>query len=136
MEITRGIRNNNPFNIVLNSTHWLGSLPRDKSTDVRFVQFELMDYGLRAGIVLLRTYFKKYHLNTIRGIISRFAPSSENDTESYISYVCQYCSICDDDCINYKDDDFFRLVQAICYYESHYLVSRDRLERVIKFFRL
>ena len=36
----------------------------------------------------MRTYRKKYGLTTIRGIINRFAPPSENNTENYVRYCC------------------------------------------------
>jgi len=32
-------------------------------------------------------YFGKYNLNTVEGIISRWAPDNENDTIKYIGYV-------------------------------------------------
>jgi hypothetical protein len=48
-------------------------------------------WGLRALAVVLRTYQKKYRLNTIAQIISRWAPSSENDTKAYITSVARAC---------------------------------------------
>ena len=47
-----------------------------------------MDYGIRAIFRILKTYREKYGLNTIEGIINRYAPPAENDTESYIESVC------------------------------------------------
>lgn len=35
----------------------------------------------------LKTYHEKYGLNTIRGIISRWAPANENNTEAYVRSV-------------------------------------------------
>lgn len=37
--------------------------------------------------MLLHTYQKRYGLQTIRQMISRYAPPSENDTELYINNV-------------------------------------------------
>lgn len=89
--MTRGLRNCNPLNIRrVAGTNWKGSLTPDPSPrgEGRFVQFESMEYGLRAAFVLLRTYSTKYKLNCIRDIISRWAPPTENDTERYIRNVC------------------------------------------------
>ena len=38
--------------------------------------------------ILMRTYRRKHGLTTIRGIINRFAPPSENNTEKYVRYCC------------------------------------------------
>ena len=63
-------------------------------SDRTFVQFKSLEYGWRAAFYLLtRTYYHKYRLYTIRGIISRWAPSSENDTCGYIQNVSRLTGI-------------------------------------------
>ena len=53
-----------------------------------------MEYGWRAAFVILcRTYYGKYGLKTIRGIVSRWAPPKENNTEAYIRHVSDYTGI-------------------------------------------
>ena len=85
--MTRGELNCNPLNIRrVAGTTWKGQ--RAEQTDHAFVQFETMEWGIRAAFVLLRTYSTKYHANCIRDIISRWAPPSENDTRAYIRSVC------------------------------------------------
>ena len=85
--LARCLRNNNPLNSRrVAGTNWKGQ--RAKQTDRSFVQFESIEFGLRAAFVLLRTYSRKYKLNCIRDIITRWAPPSENDTERYIKNVC------------------------------------------------
>lgn len=69
--IPRGIRNNNPLNIVIGNT-WLGE--RENPTDPRFEEFVSMKYGLRAAFVILRRYIRRYHRTTIREIISSWCP--------------------------------------------------------------
>ena len=90
MKVPRGIRNNNPLNIIRTRTVWMGMAKEQK--DKKFVTFEKMEYGWRAAFVLLtRTYYRKYHLDTIRKIITRWAPASDgNHTERYIAYVARY----------------------------------------------
>ena len=90
----RGIRNNNPLNIRHSSSKWKG-MARDQ-TDPSFVRFTSMAYGYRAAFVLLRTYRTKYGCNTIRKIISRWAPPKENNTEVYINNVSQWSGIAPD----------------------------------------
>ena len=88
---SRGIRNNNPLNIRLSSDKWQGQvLPQRGSGEGAFCQFYSMEYGWRAAFVILcRTYYGKYGLKTIRGIVSRWAPPKENNTEAYIRRVLE-----------------------------------------------
>ena len=55
MKQARGLRNNNPLNIVKSENiNWQGEVK--PSTDPNFAQFETLEYGLRAAFKLLRTY--------------------------------------------------------------------------------
>lgn len=92
MKTPRGLRNNNPLNIRLAADNpWQGEVR--PSQDKAFCQFRTMAYGYRAAMKLLRNYADRYGLNTIRGIISRWAPPEENDTEAYIEAVCHYSGL-------------------------------------------
>ena len=51
-----------------------------------------MTMGMRALCKLLNNYIKNGY-NTIQKIISRYAPSSENNTAAYIATVSQMVSI-------------------------------------------
>ena len=78
-----GVINNNPLNIRYNlSTKWKGQAGANKG----FCVFTDMVYGYRAAIVLLCNYQRKGY-DTIRKIITRWAPPSENNTKAYISAV-------------------------------------------------
>ncbi len=85
----RGIRNCNPLNIIRSRSKWVGM--RREQTDRRFVQFTEMKYGWRAALVLLtRTYYVKWKLDTVRKIITRWAPPSDgNHTERYVATVAR-----------------------------------------------
>ena len=92
MSLPRGIRNHNPLNIRRSKDQWKGMA--EVQTDRAFVQFKSLEFGWRAAFYLLtRTYYHKYRLYTIRGIISRWAPSSENDTSAYIANVSRLTGI-------------------------------------------
>ena len=104
MSLPRGIRNHNPLNIRRSKDQWKGmaEVQSDRALtdgrlcsgsadskqasvctryDAEFVQFKSLEFGWRAAFYLLtRTYYHKYRLYTIRGIISRWAPSSERST--------------------------------------------------------
>ena len=95
-KIAQCVRNCNPLNIRRGAARWLGMSERED--DKEFEQFKSMAFGWRAAFILLaRTYYEKYHLDTIRKMISRWAPECENNTRAYILYVAKQvgCNECD-----------------------------------------
>lgn len=88
----RGIRNNNPGNIEWGS-QWQGLRPESERTDNRFAQFNDPVFGIRALACVLITYQDKRkakdgsRIDSIKEIIERWAPSFENDTDSYANSV-------------------------------------------------
>ncbi len=89
----RGIRNNNPGNIRYGkfAQSW-GAIAQD---DKGFAVFADPSTGENAEIALLGTYLKNKH-DTIRKIISRYAPASENDTHAYIGAVSRQTGLTPD----------------------------------------
>jgi hypothetical protein len=114
--IPRGIRNNNPFNIKQSTQLWVGKILF--SEDGTFEQFETMEYGIRAGLIILRTYIERYKLHTIEEIIKRFAPSNENDTEAYIRAVCRDTGFDRDTILFFDLEDMLPLSMAIIKHEN------------------
>ena len=91
----RGIRNNNPLNIRKGS-NWQGE--KHPQNDKSFEQFESLQYGVRAGFIILRRYMSGYNgltekFNTIEKIVRRWAPPSENNTKAYIEKVSKLTGI-------------------------------------------
>lgn len=118
--MSRGIRNNNPGNIDYRpANNWKGQLPYDKSIEPRFCRFSAPEYGIRAIIALLRNYQAKYALKTIRGLISRWAPSNENNTNAYVSGVSKALGVDPDASVSlvYKNTAI-SLAKAIIYHEN------------------
>jgi hypothetical protein len=91
MSIPRGIRNNNPGNIEYTGTQWKGLA--DPPTDGRFCRFIDPEHGIRALARVIRTYYEHHSINTIRGVINRWAPPVENDTTAYIAHVSEACGV-------------------------------------------
>ena len=100
MSKPRGIRNCNPGNIRKTDTKWKGEVP---GGDGAFETFSSMAYGYRALIKLLQNYQKNHRLKTIRQLINRWAPSSENNTEAYIATVARETGFGRDQTIDMKD---------------------------------
>ena len=89
--LPRGLRNNNPGNIRLGNSIWVGEIRPSRDPD--FCQFRDMKHGYRALIRLLQNYRRKNKCQTIADMISRWAPSSENNTHAYILDVCRYLQV-------------------------------------------
>lgn len=83
----RGIRNNNPGNLIYTSIKWNGKLPKEQNKDRRFEMFISPVYGVRAMIKDLKNDIEKGK-STVPELIEEYAPRFENNTESYINTVC------------------------------------------------
>lgn len=125
--IPRGIRNNNPLNIRVGNV-WLGEVKNP--TDPHFEQFNSMEYGLRAGFVLLRRYIRHYKRQTIQDIISSWAPSNENNTKAYIDTVVKVSGIPSNRILHYSDKKTMcKLVDAMCFVENGTHVSMEKISK-------
>ena len=122
---TRGERNFNPGNIDRNATKWQGMAP-DQSGDDRFVVFTAPEFGIRALAKVVLSYYRKYRLNTVKGIIDRWAPPNENDTGAYVDAVCKQCTVAPDDIINPDNEACLEmLVRGIIHHENGRVVYDD-----------
>lgn len=118
MKQSRGERNNNPLNIRKSSTKWQGL--RLEQRDSAFCEFSEVFYGFRAALVILRTYRDKYGVRTLDKVISRWAPSFENDTASYVSMVAGAAHMPKDGDIWSSRDRLFVVVHAMAVVENGY----------------
>lgn len=89
--LPKGIRNNNPGNIRKSADEWEGLSSRHD--DGEFFIFKNPFWGLRALARILINYRKRHNIKTIRGVIERWAPGTENDTEAYIKAVAKSTGI-------------------------------------------
>lgn len=117
--LPRGLRNNNPGNIDYNpSNKWQGQVGIEddlpEHIKPRFAKFKSMEYGVRAIVKLLQTYEQRYKADTVREIVSRYAPTNENKTDKYIENVCKWSGLTPDQKISaFSKQDLTRLVPAI-----------------------
>ena len=109
----RGITNNNPLNIEANGIDWQGLV----GSDGRFAKFDTAFNGIRAAARILKTYRDKYGLNTVRGIVSRWAPPSDNNpTESYIDFVAKNAGVTATQTLGAAD--YIKVVAAMIRFEN------------------
>lgn len=127
--IPRGIRNNNPGNIKTTGNAWTGEVPLEQNTDFdcatrkvtrTFKQFKNYVYGVRAMLWLIReNYMKQKGLRTVRTIVNRYAPPSENITSAYVTSVAKALGVTPDTLLNPDDKlTMRRLLQAMAKHEN------------------
>lgn len=135
--MTRGQRNNNPANIRNSSSKWKGMT--EVQTDKEFVTFIDMWWGIRALLVILRTYYFKYKLVTCSQVISRFAPPNENNTLTYIKFAQE--QVFYDGNVNQANEwrtpidpseNTRRLARAICWIESKVIVDEEDIDLALE----
>lgn len=119
-----GDQNNNWLNIRYNpANNWLGQI--GASAD-GFVQFETPLHSLRASDRTLKNYKTRHGINTLQGVVSRWAPPSDkNPTENYINFVSQKTGYAADSPID-LDDPTVRenLIAAMMQFETPDVFSR------------
>lgn len=122
----RGIRNNNPLNIKIGND-WLGERPNN---DGVFEEFEKMEYGVRAAVIILRRYIIKYGRNNLRKIIHSWSPDGETAERAYMQSVSQWCNLPLDSPINFNDEDLMcKIVQGMARVENGQVVDINIIRR-------
>lgn len=112
-KLSRGIRNNNPGNLVKTSITWLGKVSHSKNTDSRFEQFIDVQHGIRA---MLRDVVNDMNkgANTVTKLIHQYAPPFENNTVSYINDVSKALGVSPDTKITVINNAFLlKVAKAI-----------------------
>lgn len=115
--LPRGIRNNNPCNLIKTNNNWIGKIEHGKSNDKVFEQFTTMVTGIRAGVIDIVGDIKKGK-NTIEKLINEFAPPSENNTKKYIQTVSNKLKINKNDEIEVNEKTIFEIIKAIIRIEN------------------
>jgi len=103
--LKRGIRNNNPGNLVKTNLPWKGKISHSQNTDSRFEQFTTVEYGLRAMLRDIVNDINKGS-DTVTKLINQYAPPFENDTLSYINDVSKGLGVRPNDKIRLIDNQF------------------------------
>lgn len=102
----RGFRNNNPGNLRAGKV----AHPGQQSVDEHgFAVFSTPDAGMAAADSNLAAYGRR-GINTLRGVVSRWAPPSENDTEAYIAHAADLAGVRPDQKLDLSDPKIRRKV--------------------------
>ena len=118
----RGVRTNNPGNI--KDGPFARGMRGYVGTDGVNARFDSPDSGYAAMDKLLGVYDQKYGLNTVAGILGRWAPANAdgNDTGGYINYVAKRLGV--DPNAPLTPEARARLPEAMAYFENGREVPR------------
>lgn len=115
-QLPRGLRNNNPLNIVKSGIPWRGKIAN--GTDPTFEQFSSLAYGVRAALLNLRGYITRHYVDTPLTIIHRWSPDGEKLEASYLRAVCYKGGFKEHERIKWANkNQVCRLVWAMAYVE-------------------
>ena len=115
--MSRGLANCNPGNIRLSAVRYKGEIR--PSRDPEFRCFESLAWGYRAIFVLLHTYSRRYGCRTLRRMIERYAPPSENPTQRYLRFVSERSGVDADVEVDTLDRRIMTgIVSAISHFEN------------------
>lgn len=132
--MSRGLDNRNPGNIRRSQVRYKGEVR--PSRDPAFKEFESTAWGYRAIFVLLDTYRIRYGIDTIRGMIARWAPPSENPTDAYVRSVARLTGIAEDRPLDTRDRrTMIPLAAAISQVENGVAAEMDAVEQGWELFR-
>lgn len=119
----KSVRNNNPTNMrYLRTSAFDGQTGNDGGYGV----YRDVLSGTRAGFKNLQNYFSRDGLDTVREIVSKWAPSSENPTSSYITFVAGQLGVSPDQGLRY-DVHARSLIKAMSRFEAGYQPYTDQL---------
>lgn len=129
---SRGARTNNLLNVrptADKNDPWLGQT----GVSSGYAEFKNIDFGIRAGDRVLTTYGEEHKINTIEGVVERFAPAEDNnDTEAYIKLVSNKTGFKRDEEIDLSDSSVRdMLLSAMIKQETGEDVSRDQVRAAV-----
>lgn len=125
------IGKNNPFNIRYNRfNRWIGLEGETKG----FCDFDSLEHGVRVGAYLVCKSYRSKGICTIRAIINRFAPPSENHTLRYITFVSNNCNLKPGEVLD--KHDYVQVLHNMALYETNFYVSVSYLHFVITKYNL
>ena len=87
--------------------------PGQDGSDGRFIRFKTPEQGVQAAVEVLHVYRDKYGINTLEGIVNRWAPPSENNTRNYIAHMERRVGVSAGTALDLNDPNMVaRIIQA------------------------
>lgn len=88
---------------------------RTSASNPEFRKYSTVEEGVADHQRLLRDYQSKHGLTTIKDVINRWAPPSENDTSNYVKFMSQKMGMNPNDTIDFNDPE---ILGKFSYYQA------------------
>lgn len=89
------VKNNNPLNVkAMKHDTWQGQIGIDKHGHAIF---DTPEHGVRAAAYVLKNYAMRHDIDTVEGIVKRFATGNQ---QPYIAYLCKRLGLRQDEPFN------------------------------------
>lgn len=106
----RGERNNNIGNIEFRPDR---NRPGQVGSDGRYIIFDTPEHGVQAAVEILHVYRDKYGRDTLRAMVTPWAPPGENNTAAYIAHMSKQMGVGPDEKLDLNDPTLVaRLITA------------------------
>ena len=109
-QLSLGYRANNPMDVTsdpttLKNDPWVGQVGVVYSSDSShcFAVFDSVANGVRCGAHVVLGYQKNDGINTLQGLVDRFAPSSDNNPSDYAAELADYVGRGKDESISFDE---------------------------------
>ena len=124
----------NPMSIRQGNQNWEGETGTYSSKGSGdFVEYESPEYSFRAADKLLTNYSDLYGLNSVRGILNRYAPPEDNNpTEEYIDFVSTQAGIDPDQELDLNNPEIrSAILSPMAQFESKTAISPAEIRKAI-----
>lgn len=99
----------------------------DQSGDARFIVFDDATHGIRALMKVLLSYHRRDGINTVRGVVGRWAPAVENDTPAYIGDMVRETGFAADEILDFTDlATIESLAKGLIHHENGRVIYSDQ----------
>lgn len=132
---------NNPLNIRTSTAYtWQGQTGSTRG----FCTFDNLVSCRRAGLYLIMRSYRRAGCYTPQKVIARWAPSCENPTVDYVTFVCDMCGLKPDTHMHLTND-FASLLAAMEIFEqgvpssirrAYFEEARSEYLRIVKLFNI
>lgn len=123
MTAPRGIRNHNPGNLIDLGIDWDGLATQEQRTEAqktesKFCVFSAPWWGIRAMAKLLTRYYYHDNLQTVAGMVSKYAPGHENPTDAYTDNIASQLMVTPGGHLDLNFNSLAIMVRAMINFEN------------------
>lgn len=115
MALPRGFRNNNPGNLIISDSQWLGKIPMTQNTDGELEQFTTVIYGIRAMMLDILNDIMIDGMHNVHELITEYAGVSN---QNYINHIAEGINVTPFQVVPFSESVFKTMIYDMIYFEN------------------